>query len=332
MVKLGIIGTGIIAHEHIKAAQQIPGVHIVALSNRTLGKAIDVARTYGIDERNVFGDYHAMLASVKLDGAIICLANHLHEESAIACANVDVPVLLEKPMAQDSEACKRINALFEATKTKLMIGHTQRYNPLYVATKRIIDSKELGKLIMVKDSIHYHYFWEGRPAWFLDDSKCGGGILMNYGVHTLDRVCYLTGQPINTIFAHVDWEQPAVAVDSGYQIMALMGNDISMTMTCTGYSNPFVNATEFIFSKGIVRVTLRDNVIEPKGVWIGSNEHDFKQIPVEDDNSYRLQLVDFLKYLNDETPSPIDGAYGQRIVELVERSYQSHKEQRSVEV
>ena len=95
-------------------------------------------------------------------------------------------------------------------------------------------------------------------------------------------------------------------------------------MTCTGYSGPFSSSTEIIFRHGILRVFLFGNAIDQEGVWVGTNEHDFKQVPAEKGNAYVRQLSDFCAYVRDEIPCPIDWAYGEAMVLQVEAAYRSH--------
>ncbi|PKL14311.1 MAG: hypothetical protein CVV52_02400 [Spirochaetae bacterium HGW-Spirochaetae-8] len=332
MLALGIIGTGIIAHEHMKAALALPEVKVVAVSNRTVAKALDFAKVYGIPAQAVYADYRAMLVQQRLDAVIICMANHLHQEVFEACAQAGVAVLLEKPVAQDSAGCRAINACAERYGTKLMVGHTQRYQGYYQTAKKIIDSGELGKLIAIKDSIHYNYFWDGRPAWFLDPAQCGGGILMNYGVHTFDRIQFLSGLRVERVFAHVDWEMEGFQVDSGYQIQSLHAGGLTSSMTCTGYSGPFHSSTELIFRHGIMRVFLIGNGLDQEGVWVGKNGQDFTKIPSDKGNAYVRELADFLAYASGGIPCPIDGKYGEDMVLQVEAAYRSHRTRQAEDV
>jgi predicted dehydrogenase len=324
MISLGIIGTGIIAHEHAKATLTLGDIRLTAVSNRTISKAMDFAKLYGVDPQAVYQDYRDMLSREKLDAVIVCLANHLHAEAFQACAEHGVAVLMEKPLAQNSAECEVINACAQKNAIKLMLGHTQRYNNYYQTAKQIIDSGSLGKLIAMKDCIHYNYFWEGRPAWFLDPALCGGGILMNYGVHTFDRIQFLSGTRIEKVFAHVDWDMDDFSVDSGYQVQSLHTDGVTSSMTCTGYSGPFSSSTEMVFRHGILRVFLFGNALDQEGVWLGTNEQDFKQVPSEKTNAYVRQLSDFCAYVRNEIPCPIDGAYGEAMVRQVEASYRSH--------
>ena len=133
------------------------------------------------------------------------------------------------------------------------------------------------------------------------------------------------------IFAHIDWEMEGIEVDSSYQILTTLGSGVSACMTCTGYSGPFTELSDLIFKNGIVRVVSCSNNIDKEGVWIGNNEHDFEKVHVTGENSFLMQLKDFVRYLGGEIESPIDGKYGRDIVRQVELSYKSHTINQAVE-
>lgn len=332
MYRLGIIGTGFIAHEHVKAASDIDKFEICGLANRTLQKGIEFGRQYGIPEDKIYSSYKEMMDREKPDAVIVSLPHHLHKEAFIECAKRKIHVLMEKPMAIDSESCQQMNEWAEECCVKLMIGHTQRYNKNYVAAKKIIDSGSLGKLMMINDVILCNYFWNGRPQWFLEPELSGGGPMMNYGCHMFDRVQFLSSEQVKRVFAHIDWEMDGIKVDSSYQIQADLSNGVSASITCTGYSGPFVNYTDMIFKNGILRIILRSTGTGEEGVWFGSTGHDFIKLPVEDENCYTLELRDFLRYLESGCESPISGVYGEQIVKLIEASFLSNKTKKAVDL
>ena len=332
MVRMGIIGTGFIAHEHIKAAMSIDDCCVCAIANRTLHKAVDFGKKYGIYERNIYGNYIEMLDCEHPDAVIINLPHYLHKDAFIECAIRKIDVLMEKPMAIDSKSCRIMNEYAGKYGVRLMVGHTQRYNRKYSEAKKIIDSGSLGKLIMVRDTIHYNYFWDGRPEWQLSPELSGGGIMMNYGVHTFDRLQFLSGCDVERLYAHIDLEKDGFRIDSSYQVQADLTGGVSASTICTGYTGPFVNQTDMIFKNGILRVVLVKNNMNEDGIWLGNNEHDFQKIPVIDENMYKAQLSDFIRYLKGECQSPIDGRYGERILKQVEACYLSNNTKQTVEL
>ena len=124
MVRVGIIGAGIIAESHLEAIAQHPDSQLCAIADIVPGRAEAAAKPYGAA---AYTNYIEMLDSEKPDVAIINLPHFLHESCALECARRGVHTLLEKPMAMTEGSCQRIIAAFEQSGALLQIGHVQRY-------------------------------------------------------------------------------------------------------------------------------------------------------------------------------------------------------------
>jgi phthalate 4,5-cis-dihydrodiol dehydrogenase len=326
MLRFGIIGTGIIAHENYKALSIFETVKVTALCNRTLQKVQDFAVKYGLD-CPVYTDYKEMVDKEKLDVVVINVPHDLHEEVFAYCADRKIDIIIEKPIANSYASAARILESARKNGIKTMVCHTQRYNAIYQTAKEYLKSLDLGKLVTVSDILHYNYFWEGRPQWFLEPERAGGGIVMNYGVHQLDRIHYLTDCTTTRIFGHLDWEKDCMLVDSSYQIMGIMDNGVAYSALCTGYTGPNTSITELTFTKSILRCSLQDNGIDTCGLWIGNNDHAFEPISVTltNDKMFYRQFKDFIDYLEgriEQTPISVD--YAANMVRLIEAATESH--------
>jgi predicted dehydrogenase len=328
MLRFGIIGTGFIAHENYKALSEFENVKIAALCNRTLQKAKDFAGKYDLS-CPVYTDYKEMVNKENLDVVVINIPHDLHEEVFMFCADRKVNIIIEKPLANSYESAARMLESTRENGIKAMVCHTQRYNAIYQTAKQYLKSADLGKLINISDILHYNYFWEGRPLWFLDPERAGGGIVMNYGVHQLDRIHFLTDSGATTrIFGHLDWEKDGIAVDSSYQIMGIMDTGVAYSALCTGYTGPNTSITELTFTKGLLRCSLQDNGIDTCGLWIGNNDHHFEPVSVAltNDKMYYRQFRDFIDYLEGRTEqSPVSVDYAANMVRLVEAAKESHE-------
>ena len=100
-LRVGIIGTGGIAHSHMNQYVKMDDVEIVAGADLVPGKAKAFFEEYGLD--NVKCDYkdHAELLddeSLKLDAVSICTYNRMHKPCTVYALKKGVNVLLEKPM------------------------------------------------------------------------------------------------------------------------------------------------------------------------------------------------------------------------------------------
>ena len=76
-IRIGFIGTGGIAHSHIKAYLNQPDVEIVAACDLIPGKAADFLKEYGIDAP-AFESHKEMLDKVEMDAVSVCAYNRNH--------------------------------------------------------------------------------------------------------------------------------------------------------------------------------------------------------------------------------------------------------------
>lgn len=334
MLRIAIMGTGLIAHSNYPALQATGEVEIVGLCNRTLSKGEAFRDQYGL-RCPVFSDYREMYEATGPQAVLIETPHDVHEEPFCYFARRGVDILMEKPLAESAESARRMAEVVRETGVRATVCQTQRYNPHFITARQFIDTHDLGKLVSVSDVITYHYFWEGRPAWFLDPKRAGGGIVMNYGVHQLDRVHFLTGGRVQSLFGHIECEKEGIQTDSSFHVMAVMDGGAVAQVTCTGYTNPFTSMVDLRFTKGLLRISLTDTALWKQGVWFGGTEQDFTQVePLYPGvSSYDLQMRDAVDYLagrQDTPPVPVD--YAAYLVELVEAVKTSHRTGASVRI
>ena len=97
MLKVGIIGAGVIAGRHIENFLKNENVEIKAISNRNIEKAEKLAKKYSIE--NVYNDYHDILNDNEIDAVSITTATYSHKDIVIDAilkgldAQVDVMVV-----------------------------------------------------------------------------------------------------------------------------------------------------------------------------------------------------------------------------------------------
>ena len=108
-LRIGIIGTGGIAHSHIKAYLHQPDVEIVAACDLIPGKAEKFLKEYEV-EAPTFEDYKKMIDTVPMDAVSVCVYNRNHAVCTIYALEHGLNVLLEKPMTvtldEAVEICK----------------------------------------------------------------------------------------------------------------------------------------------------------------------------------------------------------------------------------
>jgi len=320
-MRIAMIGTGFIAKLNGSALLALPDVELIALCNRTVEKARQLAVDFNI-KCPIYADYHDMLKKEKPDAVVINLAHHLHLQCFKACAQAGVDIIIEKALGINYDECLQMIETAKSCRIKATVCHTQRYNAVYEAAVRFLAEHDLGPLLSINDNIHTNYFWDGRSPWQLSSEQSGGGIALNYGVHQLDRVHFFLRQKTESITVKYLAEKPGYEIYSSYAMMGTGDKGTPYVITCTGYSGPQINETRLVFEKGIVQCCLSENGVHPFGLYFGDNETGcFKNVPLElsNDHMYVRQFraaVDYLSGKSTEAPIPLEWAA--EMVRLVE--------------
>ena len=135
-LRIAVIGCNNMGSKHIKCLREnFPEeVEIVGILNRnsTRQKAaeLNVPAFSSIDD----------ITQENIDAAIISVPAEFHREIAVKLLSRKIPCLLEKPMALNKDECLEIIAAVKKTKTPLLIGHTENYNPAVIALKEKLNT------------------------------------------------------------------------------------------------------------------------------------------------------------------------------------------------
>lgn len=314
MIRVGVIGAGIIAQDHFKAIEQHPESVLCAVADIVPGRAEEAAKPYGAA---AYTDYLEMLDAEKPDAVIVNLPHFLHEACAIACAQRGIHTLLEKPMSVSEDSCQRINAAFAESGALLQIGHVQRYLEHNRKAKEIIDSGELGKIVMIHLYRSAKYFAESRPRWFLKKETAGGGMWMNLGTHCLDKTCFLTDSTIDTLVGQCAYTEvpEGVDVDAGAQAFVRTASGVTAAITVCGY-NPVVpgEQVDIHMTKGSLRIRGSALRIYRNGI---EEAVDVGEYPAP----FVAQWTDFVQGLKQGKVLCNDGKYAAHIVRHIESLY-----------
>ena len=313
MFKIAIVGTGAIVSSHLSAIDKLDDCELVALCDLNEERVKTLAADHGVP---YFLDYKEIPSKVECDAVILNLPHGLHAPASIFFLENGIHVLVEKPMANTLEECDAMEQAAEKFGKKLAIAHVQRYFPVNRKIKSIIDSGELGKFCMYNEQRSINYFLPSRPAWFTSKKMAGGGIVMNYGAHAFDRLCYTTGTKITDVLGYCDNFINDRDVEGHAQIMAKLDSGASATVTFSGYSTVDY-CIYYYFSKGALRVTGTSKVEIKREV-----DKDWTLVEVEaGGNEFRDEINEFHKYtLGQEADIP-DCAYSRSIIEAITKAY-----------
>jgi predicted dehydrogenase len=190
-VKIAVIGAGSISEAHLQAYAVNPHVKITAICDLNAERAKAASEKFGID--HVYTDYKELLKDTEIEAVSICTWNNTHAEISIAALEAGKHVLVEKPLSRTVEEALRIRDAVKASGKKLQVGFVRRYDANAQMLRKFVDSGEFGEIYYAKASILRRL---GNPGgWFADETRSGGGPLIDIGVHIIDLCWYMMGKP-----------------------------------------------------------------------------------------------------------------------------------------
>lgn len=327
MIGVGIIGAGHFGAVHAGAMAEVDEVRLVASCRDNADAAAAFAAEHG---GRSYGDWRALLDDPAVDAVLIATPHHLHEEIAIGAAQAGKHILLEKPMAPSVAACDAILSAANAHDVKLMIGHVMHFALPCLRAKEIIDAGAFGAPVLGSSWMIKLWMEANRRSWHLD-THTGGGMLMTAGIHALDRLIWLMGQPVDGVTAMAGTFFHGQQADDAALIGLRFANGRIGQVASVGYRNGAVTfAMDLVCEDGTVRIDFDQGVFTGRGgVWTpvpDSIEPNWMSAAVA--REWRA----FADSIVNDTASPVSGAYGRHVVACIEAAHQASAARREIPV
>jgi myo-inositol 2-dehydrogenase/D-chiro-inositol 1-dehydrogenase len=326
-VRVGLVGAGTIAREHLACLLQLPDVRVVGVADPAIDAAIELAERAGA---RAVPDFRSLLGEI--DAAWICTPTFLHPEQTIACAEAGVHVFCEKPIALDVPSADRIIAAARRSNVRLMIGHIIRYYPETIALKALVDGGELGDPIYIFGRRLMPWGAALMVGW-RRDVALSGGTTMDSGIHEVDTVRWLGGE-IASVQARVIYGDPvSPGLDTDFRALFKLQNgttgavDLSLHSATRDWSWGVVGtrATATTPRRGEVHLT-PFGAIDPTIVPVEPIQDPDRQLN-------RAMLAEdraFVEAIRAGQPAPIPGEEGRRNLEIVLAALRASREERVI--
>ncbi len=213
MLKVGIIGTGVIFDLNVLGYLNDEAVEITCLSNRTIDKAKTKIKKFKLHkDTQIYSDYREMLDKEELDIVEILLPHNLHANAAIYAAKKGIKVIsVQKPMALNLKQADDMIKECKKSQSILSIYENFMFAPHILKAKELIDEDYIGdpSSIRIKTAMGATGGWkvpESANKWRKDPDMIGGSekgspVLLDNGWHAFALVPWFFGEEIEKVFA-----------------------------------------------------------------------------------------------------------------------------------
>lgn len=181
MLKVGLVGAGHLGKIHLKLLNQSEKYDFVGFHDKDVENGKKLEAEFGYP---YFENFEDLLAQIQvLD---IVTPTIYHYDYAKKAIDQGVHFFIEKPVTQTLEQAEEILSECHAKEIKAQVGHVERYNPAFIATKKYIQNPMF---------IEIHRLAEFNPR------GTDVSVILDLMIHDLDILLSITQSKIKSIHA-----------------------------------------------------------------------------------------------------------------------------------
>ena len=182
ILRVGLVGAGVIGLVHRGVYEQLNGVEVVALADPRGAEVLSQAgaayvpgsSVEGPQDLPVYATLAELLDNENVDIVDICAPTIAHRELSIEAIEAGKHVLCEKPMGRTVEDCDAVIEAAQTTDRRYMVAHCLRFWPVYEFLNEIVTTDQYGRVELAKFA---RQVIVPAGGWFLDGKVSGGAIL-----------------------------------------------------------------------------------------------------------------------------------------------------------
>lgn len=300
VLNVGVVGLGWMGKLHLRVYSELAGVNVVGVVDTNEEALKEVKDQYDV---SVYTDLDELLKN-DLDAISVCVPTVYHLPVGLKALEAGVTPLIEKPMAASADEARQLLAKAEEKGLQIMIGHIERFNP---AVQR------LKELVQEDDVISIQIERVGPYPPRIQDV----GVMRDLGSHDIDLIRFITGSEYKHAFAVTSTtigEHEDTAL-----ITAEMENGV-LAHVNTNWVTPYKSRFIHIATKDrYIEANLITQQVKAYSKFEGYDAHySIKEWPVMYREPARSELSAFLEGVRNDTPMPISGLDGLKVLETIE--------------
>ncbi|MFK4761144.1 Gfo/Idh/MocA family protein [Microbacterium sp. ZW T5_45] len=222
-LRVGIIGTGMIANAHVRAARDA-GAQVVGVLGSRPGRSREAADAWGLSTS--WNDLDALIAD-RPDVVHICTPNDTHLDYALTLTAAGLHIVVEKPIATTVQDARLLVEAVERAGTVATVPYVYRYHPLIREIRARRLGGELGRVLLVHGSYLQDWLLSADASTWRVDPRSGGEsrAFADIGSHWADLAEFVSGERFVEVTAAASIAHPTRPVPSGPSFSGDGGGD-----------------------------------------------------------------------------------------------------------
>jgi scyllo-inositol 2-dehydrogenase (NADP+) len=181
-IGIGLYGFGAIGREHATSANEVDGLELRGVCDRSAERRADAARRFAAPTH---GDAARMLADPAVELVVVGVPPVLHADAVLECLAAGKHVVCEKPFALTAgDADRMLEAAARVGRT-VTVYQSRRWDPDFIALRRAVARGDVGEPFYMETFIGGY----GHPCSFWHSHEpVSGGSIFDWGSHHIDWV------------------------------------------------------------------------------------------------------------------------------------------------
>jgi len=294
-VRWGLLSTALINEAILAAAAETSVVDVIAVASRDEERARIYADEHGLERS--YGSYEGLLADTDVEAVYISLPNSLHAEWTLRALEAGKHVLVEKPFSKHPDQVDEAFDRADSAGLVLSEGFMWRHHPQTRRLTELIAAGVAGRVRVVRTTFAFDLATERGTGDTRFEPALDGGSLMDVGCYCISGLRLVAGEPARA---------------RGEQVVGPSGVDVVFTGALS-FADEVVGHFDCSFvvprRAGLEVVGEEATILVPDpftprtlGIDVVRPGTEPERIPIEPDNSYRLELENVSAAILGEAP------------------------------
>jgi predicted dehydrogenase len=327
LIRIGVIGYGYWGPNLVRNCFEAQGIEVACVSDLRDDRLALVHGRYPAVRTT--RDARELLEDSSIDAVAIATPVSTHYELAVRALQEDKHVLVEKPLAADTDQVQRLIGLAQKRNRVLMVDHTFVYTGAVRKIRELVDGGSLGE-------IYYYDSVRVNLGLFQHDVN----VLWDLAVHDLSimdyvlpfRPCAVSATGLNHVPGGTENIAYLTLFFEGSQIAHIHSNwlaPVKLRRTLIGASRKMIVYDDLeqgekikVYDKGIT-VNNHQNPEKIYQMLVGYRMGDMVAPQIDATEALRREIEHFVRCIEQQEEPVTGGAAGLRVVEILQAASQS---------
>lgn len=305
-VRVAVVGAGEFGRNHARVYRELEGVEFAGVFDQDAARAEEIAKEF---QTRAFQEIEELRGAV--DAATVAVPTVAHREVGCRLLEMDIDVLVEKPMARTVNEADELIAAANQNERILQVGHVERFNPAVLAVEPVVNRP---------------LFFEVHRLGVFTPRSLDVDVIYDLMIHDLDILLALVKEPVVEVKA-VGIPVLTEKVDIAHARLEFEGGAVA-NVTSSRVSTERVRKMRFFQQREYIsldyarRDALRIGVKRPGP----QPEFGFEKLPAPVTEPLRAELEAFVQAVKTRVKPKTDGPAGRAALELATQVMESIRE------